>query len=63
MEFTAFVLEDSEDGRVATEGADLVGTENGGEAMENGVVCVENLRWVGEFACVPVVVGWENRRF
>ena len=34
--------------------------ECGGEAMENGVVSVENSRGVSEFSGVPVVVCREN---
>lgn len=47
---------------MAGDGGDLVRGERCGEAMEDGVVYVEDLRWVCELRCVPVIMGRENRR-
>lgn len=62
MELTAAVLEDGEHGGVAAEGSNLLVGEQRGEAMENGVVEMEDAGWLGELSGVPVVVGGEDGR-
>lgn len=63
MELAAAVLDNSEDGGVFSEGGGLVGGESGREAMEDGVVSVEDLERSGdEFGGVPVEMSWKNRR-
>jgi len=63
VKVAAAVLEDSEDGGVVGERRDLLVAEQCGEAVENGVVEVDNASWVDELGGVPVVVCGENGGF
>lgn len=45
------------------EGVRFVWGESGGEAMEDGIVDVEDAGCIGELGCIPVVVSRENRGF
>jgi len=60
VKVAAAVLEDGEDGGVLAERSDLLVGENCGEAVENGVVEMEDAGWVCELGGVPVVVCGEN---
>ncbi|KAG2397986.1 uncharacterized protein HKW66_Vig0137780 [Vigna angularis] len=60
VELAATVFEDSEDGRVVAYGGYLLGREKGGEAVENGVVYVEDVSLLGELGGIPVVVSGKH---
>lgn len=62
MELAAAVLEDGENSRVVAEVIGFVGSDHGGEAVEDGVVHVEDAGFLGELGTVPVVVRRENGR-
>lgn len=62
MKRTATVLEDGEHGGVLAERSNLLVGEHSREAMENGVVEMEDASGFSELRCVPVVVGREDRR-
>lgn len=47
---------------MAAERGGLFRRKSSGEAVENGVVCVEYLDWTSELGTVPVVVSGENGR-
>ena len=49
MKVTAAVFEDGEDGRVLAEKGSVVWSDGSGEAVENGVVDVEDLEGISEF--------------
>ena len=55
MELAAAVFEDGEDGGVLAYGRDLLVREHRGEAVENGVVYVEDAGFLGELGGVPVI--------
>lgn len=58
---TATVLEDGEHGGVLAERGNLLVGEHSREALENGVVEMEDASGFSELRCVPVVVGREDR--
>jgi len=60
MELAATVFEDSEDRGVVAYGGYLLGSEKGGEAVENGVVYMEDVGLLGELRGVPVIVSGEH---
>lgn len=62
MKLTTPVFENSENRWVVTEVICFVGSNHGGETMEDGVVDMEDARFFGELGAVPVVVRRENRR-
>ncbi|KAJ1411682.1 hypothetical protein SESBI_20999 [Sesbania bispinosa] len=62
VKLAAMILEDGEDGGVLAEGSNLLLGEKRREAVENGVVEMEDTGWFGELRGVPVVVSGEDGR-
>lgn len=60
MKVPTTILKDSEHRGVVAYGIQLLLREQSREAMENGVVDVEDASGLGELGGVPVVVGGEN---
>lgn len=63
MEVSPAIFERGQNRRVLKDVTGLRSSENSREAMEDCVVHVKDVYWVGELGGVPVVVGWEDGRF
>lgn len=63
MKLTATVLGDGKDGRVLSDGIELLRSEGSREAVENSVINMKDVSGLSELGGVPVIMGGENRRF